>query len=86
MKFFSKNHKRKPCTIELVKYKGYNGAYARNLETMYIARRIDASGRVKNLMDWMSEGFGTTNLKYAQRNAVAESIAVGWPIVWVDET
>lgn len=86
MRIFTKNHIRKPRTIELVKYRGYNGSYARDLQTMYIARRVNVNGKTTDLVDWMSEGFGSINLKYAEQNAARESLAIGWPIICVDET
>lgn len=77
--------RRENCTVEVVKYKGKNGAFG-SIQTVYRPQRISKSGKVTSLLDFMSEGFGYTDMKYAKRTAEQEAIELGWPLVYIDET
>lgn len=77
---------RRPGMVEVVKYLGVHGDRASKQVELYRPQRIGANGAAHSLLDWLSDGHGYKELHYAENAAQRESLELGWPLVYIDET
>jgi hypothetical protein len=70
-----------PKTIYVYQYNGYNGGFARKRTLLWRCTLIGANGEKKFGGDWMSEGSGNSDKKYAEQDAKRWSNFLAWPVI-----
>ena len=66
--------------IEVLQYNGYNGSFARERTLLWKCVIVNASGRREHGGDWMSEGHGYVDRRYAEQDAQTWRARTLWPV------
>lgn len=73
--------KLKKNTIYVYQYNGYNGGFAQKRTLLWRCTLVGANKEERTGGDFMSEGHGYQNKRYADRDAADWAEFLGWPIV-----
>ncbi len=66
--------------IEVIQYNGFNGGFARERTLLWKCVIVNASGKREFGGDWMSDGLGYLDKKYAEQDAEKWRVRTLWPV------